>query len=189
MKDMDEKIVQKWGKGRKQDILGMNTAPMFNHSFWINRSLSSVDQKILTTLPPPFFYLHRRSSDHIEINGSLYIDHWRSSRCLLSPVHRLSSLCWSVFLSCCLSVLIYLNSSSLFIEIRPEAFLVFFDVSPYFWLSVFLSLCLSVTLSFCLSSFQIIQVHWISPGSPLIPWIVFLSYCHSVIVSFCLSLS
>ena len=32
-KNMDDEIVQKWRKGRKQDHLGMNTAPMFNHSF------------------------------------------------------------------------------------------------------------------------------------------------------------
>ena len=39
----------------KQDHLVMNVAPMFNNSFWIyiNRSLISIDQQILMTLPPP----------------------------------------------------------------------------------------------------------------------------------------
>ena len=69
--------------------------------FLDHRSLSSIDQNILMTLPlPPF---------------SILGGHWRWSGCLLSPIHHLSELlsfCLSVFLSFCpcLTLIVHLSS-------------------------------------------------------------------------------
>ena len=63
--------------------------------FLDHRSLSSMEQKILMTPPPPPFPIPP---------FSILVGHWRLSGCLLSPIHHLLSYYLSVILSFSLSV-------------------------------------------------------------------------------------
>ena len=140
---------------------------------------------------------------------------WRSSRCLLSPVHRLSSSYLSVALSFRLSIFdlhefifghwnlskasyfclslfchcVFMSQFSQFILVHQN--LSGSLLSPFYCLFILLSYCLTVFLSFCHQSFyfsssQFILIHWNLPGNLLSPFYCLSYFCLNVFLSLCL---